>query len=374
MKMKVLQVYKDYYPPTIGGIERHVNLLAEGLKKRGAEVSVLVSNTRPAREEKVLDGIRVVRAPQLFRLAHAPVNWRMSSLIRRLGSDADIIHFHLPNPTADMAYLFSRVKGPRIIATYHSDIVRQKILNRLYNPFLRRFLDRCHAILATSPEYLDSSRCLREHAEKCHIVPLGINLARFEAGCSPEEVRDIRRRYGPEIILFVGKFRYYKGLDILIRAMRKARGNLVLVGRGPCEARLRRLCSELNLEDRVFFMGEISDEKATLFLKASDVFVLPSTLRSEAFGLAQLEAMACGKPVVSTELSTGTSWVNQHRKTGIIVPPADHEALAASINELMSDPGLREKYGRAGRMRAGRHFSSEQIIDKVLQIYNKTIE
>ncbi len=368
--MKVVQIYKDYYPPTQGGIERHVNLLSNGLKQRGVKVTVLVSNTKPVCEEIDIEGIRVVKAPQLFRVSSAPINMNMPSLLCRVGRDADILHFHLPNPTADMAYLFSRLSIPKIVATYHSDIVRQQFLNRFYTPFFRRFLDKTHAILVTSPNYIKSSRCLKDYQNKCHVVPLGINIARFQSKCD-EAVCGIRNRYGPKIVLFIGKFRYYKGLDVLVRAMRKTEGNLLLIGSGPYEFQLKRLAANLGMSHRVFFLGECDDHQVNAYLKACDIFVLPSVLRSEAFGLAQLEAMACGKPVISTELATGTSYVNEHHSTGIIVPPADTAALAHSINELLGNPCLREQYGEAGTHRVRRYFNDKRMIDTILRLYQQ---
>lgn len=369
--MKVLQIYKDYYPPTQGGIERHVNRLANGLQKRGIEVVVLVSNTKPMYEDVNIEGIRVVKAPQLLRISSAPINMRMASLFYRLGCDADILHFHLPNPTADMAYLFSRLSRPKIIATYHSDVVRQQFLNRLYAPFFRHFLDKAAAILATSPNYVKSSKFLCGYKEKCHVVPLGINIARFNACCDDGRIGSIRQDYGPEIVLFIGKFRYYKGLDVLIRAMRKTGGKLLLIGSGPYEPQLKKLTADMGMSGRVFFLGERGDEEVNAFLKACDIFVLPSIYRSEAFGLAQLEAMACGRPVISTELATGTSYVNKHNSTGIVVPPGDTDMLAHSINTLMKDPCLREKYGTAGMCRVQDYFNEEQMIDNVLEIYRR---
>mgnify|MGYP006273127835 CR=1 FL=1 len=367
--MKVLQVYKDYYPPVMGGIERHVNLLATGLRDRGIDVRVLVSNTRPVYEEAVVEGIRVIKAPQLFRLSSAPVNPGMTALLRRLGRDSDILHFHLPNPTADLAYLYSGLCGPKVIATYHSDIVRQKLLKTVYRPFFRRFLNKCHAIVTTSPHYLKSSADLCAYADKCHVVPLGINFARFDDRPGAETISAIRRRYGPHIVLFIGKFRYYKGLDVLLRAMENVDARLLMIGSGPYEARLKQLAAGSAAAGRIFFMGELADREVESFLKASDIFVLPSIFRSEAFGLAQLEAMACGKPVISTELGTGTSYVNQHGETGMVVPPGDHRALARSIHALLADPELRRQYGEAARRRARACFSDRQMIEKTLKIY-----
>ena len=176
--MKILQIYKDYFPPIRGGIEGHINLLANGLEQRGHDVEVLVSNRKCKYETENIDGIRVIKVPQLNRIASAPLNHSLFFWMKKLGEKADILHFHLPNPTAVMSYLISGLKKKAVV-TYHSDIVRQKKLALLYRPFLKCFLNRIDRIIATSPNYVESSKILSQYQLKCQIVPLGIPLSRF---------------------------------------------------------------------------------------------------------------------------------------------------------------------------------------------------
>ena len=176
--LKVLQVYKDYYPPVVGGVEGHINLLANGLKDRGIQVEVLVSNTQAKLEIENIDGIRVIKVPQLGRFASAPLNVNLSTWVKRLGRDADVIHFHFPNPTGEIASLLAGLKS-KIVVTYHSDIIRQAKLAKLYSPFLLRFLESSEAIIATSPPYVESSAVLRQFRDKCKVIPFGIDLSRF---------------------------------------------------------------------------------------------------------------------------------------------------------------------------------------------------
>jgi len=369
--MKVLQVYKDYYPPVKGGIEGHINLLSRGLAERGIEVEVLVSNTRPQRTAASDNGIPITRVPEFGRVASSPVNPTFPFWLNRLGKDADILHFHFPNPTAELSYLLCGGES-KLVVTYHSDIVRQARLGACYGPLLSRFLRRAGAIIATSDNYLQSSRVLGRFQDKCSVIPLGVDLGRFRV--RPQQAAEIdavRTRYGPGIVLFVGRFRYYKGLHVLIRAMSRVEGTLLLIGSGPLEEDLRQLVRSLRLEDRVFFLGELSDREVDIYLHACDLLVLPSILRSEAFGLVLLEAMACGKPVVSTELGTGTSFVNRHEETGFVVPPNDSVALERAISFFLASPETRINFGRAGRMRVERYFSCETMVERVLAVYRR---
>lgn len=331
---------------------------------------MLVSNTRNRLQTEQIDGIRIIKVPQLGRLASAPINPTLHLWLQKLGQKADILHFHLPNPTSVMAFLGCRGLNGKVITTYHSDIVRQKLLGKFFAPFLHLFLKKADTIIATSPNYIKLSKVLSALQDKCEVIPLGIDTARFDMASTDAEMPNIlKNRFGKAVILFIGRFRYYKGLPILIDAMQKVDANLLLIGAGPLENQLRRRVAEKNLRDRIHFMGELSDEQVNMFLKGCDIFVLPSIYKSEAFGIVQLEAMACGKPVVCCELGTGTSWVNQHQKTGLVVPPENPEALSESINFLLADQGIRTAFGTAGRQRVHNFFTSEKMVRDTIKVY-----
>ncbi|NQU13898.1 MAG: glycosyltransferase [Desulfobacteraceae bacterium] len=372
--LKVLQVYKDYYPPVIGGVEGHINLLANGLRERGVKVEVLVSNTRPRAETEIINGIRITKAPELGRFASAPLNVTFHNWLKKLGKEVDILHFHFPNPTGEISSLLARL-DKKIVVTYHSDIIRQAKLARVYSPLLRQFLGSSKTIIATSPNYVQSSTVLAQFRDKCTVIPFGIDLTRFEP--RPDRVREVaakRQIYGPSMILFIGRFRYYKGLYALIGAMKKVCGKLVLIGSGPMEAELKnQVAADSELQKKIFFLGELSDQEVVTHLQACDIFVLPSIVRSEAFGIVLLEAMACNKPLVSTELGTGTSFVNQHKETGLVVPPNNVEALAGAINYLLANPDVREKYGKAARQRVEKYFNKEKMIEDVIRTYQEAL-
>ncbi|MDI6809510.1 MAG: glycosyltransferase [Candidatus Eisenbacteria bacterium] len=364
--MKVLHVYKDYFP-VLGGIENHLRLLAEEQARLGMEVTVLTTNRSARTTVENMNNVRVVKAGRVATIASAPISLNLFVWMHRL--EADITHLHFPYPIGELAYLLSG-HNRKMVITYHSDIVRQKQLLQLYRPFLRRVLARAAAITVSSPNYLQTSRFLRPLAAKCSVVPYGVELDRFapaEAVLSRAE--KIRRHYKGPLVLFVGLLRYYKGLSFLIEAMRQVEAKLLVVGEGPQGKEWQNLTRRLGLDRRVTFLNRVSDDELPAFYHACDVFVLPSTHRSEAWGIVQIEAMACGKPVVSTELGTGTSFVNIDGSTGLVVPPRDPAALADAINRLLVDPKLRHRLGENGRKRVRQEFSLQVMVERILQVY-----
>jgi len=254
--VRVLQVYKDYFPPVRGGIEGHINLLANGLKEKGVHVEVLVSNTSSRLEKEIIDDIPVTNVPQIGRYASASLNMNFSYWINKLGEQSDILHFHFPNPTAEISYLISGLNR-KIIVTYHSDIIRQARLLKLYSPLLKQFLKKADDIIITSPNYLETSPYLANFKSKCTLVPFGITLSEFDSKfLEKKEIENIRDQYGHSIILFIGKFRYYKGLHVLIESMKTIEGKLLLIGSGPLEAELKRQVSGRHLNLKIIFLGE----------------------------------------------------------------------------------------------------------------------
>jgi rhamnosyl/mannosyltransferase len=314
-------------------------------------------------------GVHLIKAGRLATVASAPISLSLFAWLRRL--PCDIVHLHFPYPIGELAYLAGG-RARAMVMTYHSDIVRQKGLLRFYAPFLRRVLQRADRILPTNERYVETSAYLRPLAQKCTVIPLGIDLAHF-AQANQSQVDAIHRQYGERLVIFVGRLRYYKGLEFLIRAMPDVAARLLVVGTGPMEKQWKALTTELRLQNKVTFLGDVDDADLPAYHYASAVFVLPSSQRSEAYGVSMLEGMACGLPAVSTELGTGTSYVNQHEVTGLVVPPCDSGALAAALNRLLGDDGLRRRLGQAARARAWGEFSHIAMVDRILGVYDEVL-
>lgn len=370
--MRVTMVNK-YYPPHLGGIEFHLRDLATALVARGdAEVRAIVANEAPETLVETVDGVEVTRLGRAFERASTPVALGMRAAIAAEAArerPADVLHLHFPYPWGEVAWLAARPQLPTVL-TYHSDIVRQKTLLAAYAPLLRRVLDRVDAIIATSPDMVEHSPFLSRVAEKCHVVPFGIDAARYEAhGAVAQHAADLKAAHVRPIVLFVGRLVYYKGVDVLVEAMRDVDADLVIVGSGPLEERLRARTRELGTAERTVFLPTLPHDELVAWYHAADVFCLPSVARSEAFGLVQLEAQAAGTPVVSTRLSTGVPFVNRDGVTGLTVPPGDAAALGEAVRTLLADDELRARLGAQGRQRVLAEFTMERMLDDTLGVY-----
>ena len=301
--MKVVHLFKDYFPPTTGGIEQHMRVLCSGLA-RTCDVAVLVPSRSLApprgRGGRGARGARA-RVGPLRRGAVLPHH-----AARAASPRARLVHLHFPNPMGDLAWLLGSRRVPLVIS-YHADVIRQRRLLPLYSPILTRIFGAARRILAAAPDNITSSPVLSRYKDRCTVIPYGIDLDAFTLREHEAEVVVARRAaFGPDpLILFVGVLRPYKGLDVLLKALVRVRANLVVVGRGPARFELSGLAARLGLSNRVTFLGEVSEAERRILLHACDAFVLPSIDNREAFGIAQLEAMACGKPVISSDLPTG---------------------------------------------------------------------
>ena len=372
--MRVLQLYKDYFP-VLGGIENHIRMVAEGLRPFGVDVRVLVTNTGRQTVTETIAGVPVTKTGRQLNVSSAPVSLGLFPALRRLEAGVDIAHAHMPYPPGELAQLLLG-RSRRFVATYHSDIVRQRVLGALYRPVLQQVLRATDLIAVSNPVYIQDSPFLRRHAGKCRVIHFGVDLARFAlTPALAEQAAAWRSRFpGQTLILFVGRLRHYKGVNVLIEAMRSVTGaQALIVGVGPLEATWRQQASDAGVTDRVTFLGELSDADVLAALHAAELFVLPSTNRAETFGIVQIEAMACGLPVICTELGTGTSYVNQQGVTGLIVPPNDAAALAAAITTLVADPALRQMLGAAGRQRVATQFSVAAMLRQTLAFYQEAL-
>ncbi|MBU6399391.1 MAG: glycosyltransferase [Verrucomicrobia bacterium] len=365
--MRILELGKFYWPHR-GGIETLLRAWCEGFARRGAEVDCVVANQGLRSAHETINAIRV------HRLGTFGSCWSTSICPTYLDSTrrypADLWHAHFPNPLADLACLRGQPTTP-LVLTYHSDVVRQARSIRLYQPILTRLLERATRIVVATPRHLECSAWLPPYASKCAVIPFGIDLARFEP-TEPmrQRIGELRSAAGGRsILLTVGRLVGYKGQRYLIEAARDLDVIVWLVGTGPLESELQTLARGLRLGSRVRFWGSVDDAELPALLHACDVFVLPSITPNEAFGLVQLEAMACGRPVVSCALPSGVPFVNRNGVTGLVVPPADAAALTESLRRLLADPGWRGQLGAAGRARVEAEFAEGVMVERYWQLF-----
>ncbi len=362
---KVLQVNKLYYPVT-GGIERLVQQIAEGLKD-STDMKVLVCQPKGKGCRDVIRNVEVNRASSLGTYFSMPISFAFLRQLRKMSRDLDVIHLHMPFPLGDLGILLSGFRG-KVVVSWHSDIVRQKKLMLFYRPMMNRLLQRADVILVATQGHIEGSEYLKPYRDKCVIVPYGVtpDLEEKALICPIQE----KEENEPTKFLFVGRLVYYKGCDILIQALSQIpNAQLTLVGKGPLQKELEELASSLGIGQRVKFLGGLTDREMTEVFAESDVFVLPSVEKSEAFGLVQIEAMAYGKPVINTRLNSGVPYVSLDGETGITVPPKDVLALASAMEKLARDPKLCCQYGKAGRKRVKEFFSQEKMLAQILIIY-----
>lgn len=367
--MNILHLYKDYFP-ILGGMENHIKWLAEAQAADGHQVTVLVTSLDRRTSVRSENGVRVIRAARLAHVASTPLSLAFPWLLRR--EQPAIAHLHFPYPLAEVSnYLLGRAQ--RTVITYHSDVVRQAGILRLYDPLLRRVLRAADRLIATSPQYVQSSPYLRPLQARVSVIPLGLNLARFQQP-DPQQVAALKARFPGPLLLFVGRLRYYKGVQFLLNALPQApSARLLIIGSGPMAAPWQALAHSLQLSDRVHFLGDISDAELPAYYAAADLFVLPACARSEAFGVVQLEALASGTPILSTEVGTGTSYVNLDGVTGRVVAANSSPALAEALRDLLSDPLRLQALGAAARQRAAAEFSLPLMVKRIETLYRELL-
>ncbi|MDO8914927.1 MAG: glycosyltransferase [Coriobacteriia bacterium] len=372
--MRITMVNKYYSPPHLGGVETVVATLSSALAARGVKVSALVANEANTTVTDMVDGVRVTRLARIAAPAKTPIALGMRAAIRASagGTDpADVIQLNHPYPWGEAAWLASGAKTPMVIG-YHADITRQKRLLALYRPVLDRVFGRASAIVASSPNIVAGSEVLSRYADKCRVIPYGIDPSRYDA--TPQidaHVARLRAAHERPVVLFVGRLVYYKGADVLVRAMRGVDADLVIVGSGPLEGELRDLAVAGGISARVTFLPSQPFPDLVAHYRAADVLCLPSTARAESFGIVQLEAQACGVPCVSTDIPTSVPYVNLDGVTGITVPAGDSDALADALQCLVTDTELRTRLGRQARERVLAEFTIEQMVSSYLALYRE---
>lgn len=379
-KIRVLQANKLYYPVT-GGIERVVQQLAEGLCE-DTDTKVLVCRKKGRTIVEQVGGVEVTRASSMGMLSSLPLSVSFLWKFRKMAKDRDIIHIHMPFPLGDLACFLSGYKG-KVILWWHSDIVRQKRLMKLYRPLMEWLLRRADCIVVATQGHIDGSKYLKPYEDKCRIIPFGVDRKmEGESECWYEDGKPHEKSDEKHVVvnyLFVGRLVYYKGCHVMIEAFARAAGadrrfRLDIVGTGPLEPELKKQTEELGLTDQIYFHADVSDDELVRYLKECDVFVLPSLQRSEAFGLVQIEAMAFGKPVINTRLPSGVPYVSLHGETGLTVEPGNVTELAEAMQYLAEHPSERQQMGKRARERMEEQFRMDTMLERVLHLYEEFAE
>ena len=377
-----------YYPPDRGGIESYVQTLAQTQSFLGADVHVLCVNTFGNNKEPLtvtthtiheLDiDVKVTRVGRLFSLMRFDFCRGLINEIHNLIKEPNtILHLHTPNPTMlfALSFLLSVKKDIPLVITHHSDIIKQKILKFAVRPLEYYIYQKSSLTLATSSNYIEGSKFLRAFSKKLNYAPSILDICKYKKPSKNaiEFSQSLKERYGETIWLSVGRLVYYKGLNIAIQALQKVRGNLIIIGIGPLEKELKTLVKNLGLENRVVWLGNLTEDELIGAYYAATALWFPSNARSEAFGLVQVEAMACGCPVINTNIaSSGVPWVSRHEKEALTVALNDPIAFANAANRLLSEPNLRDRLSIAGQKRSD-DFSCLNVTRRIFDFYGEIL-
>lgn len=365
--MKILQINK-FYHPLIGGVETVVKQYAEFLAEKGNMVAVLTAHDSFSLFSKVeeINTVKVIRCGSLGTYFSMPVSFSFFCAFLKIRKQYDVFHFHEPFPLGSLlAWLLP--SGAKVAVTWHSDIVRQGFLKKGIQRFQKKLCRRADIIFTTSARLAEFSEILPAFKEKIQVFPLTIDADDYPGEeNSPVTLPELPSKY----IFFMGRFSYYKGIDVLIEAMKFERlknVHLVLAGDGPLKEKIKSSTRDM---DNILFLNRfISEQEKRFLLQEAEAFLFPSTLPSEAFGIIQLEAMIYGTPVINTDLPTGVPWVSLHNESGLTVSTGDPESLAGAIEKIYSDSELRERLSVGAKKRVKALFTSDGVLSRLPELY-----
>jgi rhamnosyl/mannosyltransferase len=369
--MRILHFFKTYLPDSVGGIEQVIYQMCRSGTAHGIDNDVLTLSLDPQPSLIQLDGHRVHRAHLDLQVASTGFSYSVLARFRELAAEADIINYHFPWPFMDLVHFLSGVRKPRVV-TYHSDIIRQKHLLTLYKPLMHRFLAQADRIVAASPNYLGTSEVLQRYRHKTEVIPYGLDKSGYPQP-GAERLERWRQEVGEGFFLFVGVMRYYKGLHILLEAVEGTGYPVVIVGAGPLEQQLKAQAAALGVEHHVRFVGRVSEEDKVALLQLSRAIVFPSHLRSEAFGISLLEGAMYGKPMISSEIGTGTSYINAAGVTGLVVPPSDPQAFRQAMTRLWENPVEGTEMGANAEARYRELFTAQEMGRRWAKLYREVL-
>lgn len=368
--MRVLHFYRTYLPETHGGAEEAIRQICLATKHLGVENRVLSLARVSQRTEIQREEAGVIQVPLQMEPASCSMGVETFREYRKQAQWADLIQIHYPWPFADLVHVVSGVQKP-VVVTYHSDIIRQNLLEKLYSPLRALFFRKVNRFIATSPNYLESSKLLKGLSERSDVIPLGLDPTSYSPPST--EARDhVASHYGEGFFLFVGVLRYYKGLRFLVDAAAQTGLPVVIAGHGPEQESLKSQAKARGANN-VTFTGFVSDDVKQALMENAKAVVFPSCERSEAFGVTLLEGQMHGLPLITCDIGTGTSYVNLHHETGIVIPACDSTALAEAMQEIEENPARAREMGQAGLERFNSLFSGDQVGERYLGVYRQVL-
>lgn len=371
-QLQALQVYRTYFPDPTGGLQEAVRQIATATSCFGVQTKIFTLSPNPVpttvyRPEGIVLRARSWVAPASCDLG----GWAAFRQFAKACSQSDVVHYQFPWPFEDVLHAVVKPCIPAVM-TYQSDVIRQKFLGAIYAPLMWRTLKSMRAIVATSPVHARTSPVLAHPSirEKVRVIPNGIVEESYSKEADAGIFDRVRIARGEPYFLFIGVLRYYKGLHTLVQAAHHVGARIVIAGSGPEDRSLKELANQVGTQN-IVFAGQVSDAEKVALLQSCLALVLPSHLRSEAFGMVLVEAAMFGRPMISCELGTGTSFVNAHEESGIVVPPEKPDMLAQAMRQLLNEAALAEKMGLAARARYEHLFSGAALGKAYADLYRE---
>ena len=380
-KFPYSQHFKQY---SYGGSTLAAYYLAIEMAKRGHEIDVFTTSVSSKGSIEKYGNMTIYRYGTNFRVLGSIFSFGMFR--KPMNHDVNFIHAHFSTLPGEIAGArCAKKKKVPFVLTYHGDwqesfggFVRRAVLSLYNKHLLDKVLSHADVIISPSEYYIGESRFLGKYRDKIVVIPNGINIDDFDIPYSKEECRvKLELPLDKSIVLFVGNLIPYKGPDVLVKAMPRIikevpDTELVFVGSGRMRTELEKLSKKLTVEKYVKFAGFVEEGLKPLYYKAADVFCLPSTMSTESFGIVNLEAMACGIPIVASKIG-GIPDVVKDGENGLLVPPKDSEALADAIIYLLEKEDAREKMGKNAREKV-EDYSWERIAEETEKVYMVVIE
>jgi len=366
----VTHIFKTYFPDTQGGLEEAIRQIGKYSLKNGYSVNVVSVSKVPS--ELVLDGIKCHSFKHSFGSNSLPISVELASDFKEIIRKTDILHLHFPYPYGELLTIFNKVNKP-IVITFHCEILNRSLVRLCYEPFARVLLNKANVIVPTSTNLLNSTKILQRFKEKTEVINLWLDESRFDnLDRVNDEFQNKVSEYG-EFTLFVGVLRWYKGLDVLLDAAKMITGNVVIVGKGPEKEHLEKRIKDENISN-VYMTGFLTDNEVIYLLSKCKFTVLPSISPAEAFGQVLLESCYYSKPMVTTELGTGTSYVNIDKQTGFVVSPNSSSELSKAMDKLFQNKELCNTMGNTAYERYKENFSADIQGDKYIKIYDDLLK